>query len=92
MGWEELANGRLLAEAAATFEAFLTVDKNIKFEHNLESLPVAVVVLVALKNTPEVLIPYAPFVESILPSLRKGQMIEIAGDGKVTVIAPGRDA
>ncbi len=90
MGWEDLRNGKSLAAAALSFDVLLTVAKNMKLEQNLARLPIAVIVLGALKNTPEELKPFAPFVERALPSLRIGQWIEIDSSGRVVTIAPGR--
>ena len=47
MGWHKLRNGKLLASAAAQFDLLLTVDKNIRHQINLATLPVAVIVMVA---------------------------------------------
>jgi hypothetical protein len=90
MGWEDLRNGKLLSAAATAFAVLLTVDKNMKAEQNLATLPIAVVVLDVPKNTPEELKPFAPFVERLLPSLRIGQMVEINSKGEFTVFAAGR--
>jgi hypothetical protein len=90
MGWEDLRNGSLLRTAEPSFDVLLTVDKNMKREQNLAALPIAVVVLDALRNTPDVLRPFASFVERALLALRPGQMIEIDSNGKVTIIASGR--
>lgn len=90
MGWEELNNGELMAAASVGFDVFLTVDKNMKYEQDLDALPLAVVILDAIKNTPELLAPYAPYVDRVLPTLRRGQMIEIDAAGNVLEIAPGR--
>lgn len=44
LSWEELSNGRLLAAAAGErFDVMLTVDKKIKFEQNLDRLPLTVI-------------------------------------------------
>ena len=90
MGWKNLRNGRLLTEAASAFNIVLTVDKNIRFQQNLDTLPIAVIVLDAPTNTPEVLIPLAPYVEAVLPTIRIGQLIEIDSTGKITRINAGR--
>jgi hypothetical protein len=90
MGWEDLRNGKLLAAASSSFDVLLTVDKNMKMEQNLATLPIAVVVLDVLKNTPDELRPLAPFVESVLPTLRTGAMVEIDSTGRVTIIVRGR--
>jgi hypothetical protein len=45
-GWDTLTNGDLLAEAErAGFEVFLTADKNIRYQQNLASRRIAIVVL-----------------------------------------------
>jgi hypothetical protein len=88
MGWEQLKNGALLAEAARSFDVFITVDKNIRHQQNLSALPLPVLVLDAPMNTPQALLPFAPFVEQVLPQITPGQMVVIDGSGKVTVIAP----
>jgi hypothetical protein len=91
MQWQDLRNGRLLTEASSAFDIFLTVDKNIKFQQNLDSLPVSVIVLDAIANTLKALIPFAPFVESAMTTIRPGQLVEITADGKITAINEGRD-
>jgi hypothetical protein len=90
MGWATLTNGKLLIEAARAFDVFLTVDKNIKSQQNLLSLPLPVIVLDVTTNTPQALAPFAAFVEEILPKLGLGQMVEIEVSGGVTQIAPAR--
>jgi hypothetical protein len=45
-GWEQLDNGQLLTVAeAAGFEVLVTTDKNIRYQQNLESRKIAIVVL-----------------------------------------------
>jgi hypothetical protein len=45
-GWEELENGKLLAEAeAAGFEVLITTDKNFPDQQNLKGRKIAIVVL-----------------------------------------------
>jgi hypothetical protein len=44
VGWENLSNGKLLAAASeAGFEAMITVDKKLKYEQNLDRLPLTVI-------------------------------------------------
>ena len=45
MGWGGVKNGNLLALAASNFDAFVTVDKNLAYQQNLSTLPIAVIVL-----------------------------------------------
>jgi len=69
MGWSGVKNGRLLALAAADFDAFITVDKNMPYQQNLASLPISVVLLDALSNELTALLPLVPNLERALSSL-----------------------
>jgi uncharacterized membrane protein YwzB len=40
----------LLALAAAEFDAFITVDKNLPYQQNLAALPIALIVLDSVSN------------------------------------------
>jgi hypothetical protein len=45
-GWEELANGELIEAAEQSgFELLLTTDKNIRYQQNLSSRSISIVVL-----------------------------------------------
>lgn len=45
-GWDKLENGALLTEAeAAGFEVFVTTDKNLRYQQNLATRKIAIVVL-----------------------------------------------
>jgi hypothetical protein len=50
MGWQTIKNGELLALAAREFDVFLTVDRNLSFQQNLVTFPIAVLVLQARTN------------------------------------------
>jgi hypothetical protein len=46
MGWDELSNGRLLRAAEdAGFDLLLTTDRRIRYQQNLASKKIAIVVL-----------------------------------------------
>ena len=60
MGWATLDNGELLALASERFDVFVTVDRNLAFQRNLTSLPIAVVVLHAKTNRLADLKPLVP--------------------------------
>jgi predicted nuclease of predicted toxin-antitoxin system len=70
MGWSGVMNGKLLALAAAEFDAFVTVDKNMPFQQNLETLPIALVVLDAVSNEVQALVPLLPALQRALASLQ----------------------
>ncbi len=45
MGWAGLKNGPLLARAGSQFALFLTADKNLRYQQNLEGRTLAIIVL-----------------------------------------------
>jgi hypothetical protein len=69
-GWSGIKNGKLLALVAAEFDAFITVDKNLPFQQNLEKLPITLVVLDALSNELSVLVRLIPALQRELASLK----------------------
>jgi hypothetical protein len=70
MGWSGVKNGKLLALAADEFDAFITVDKNLPYQQNLTTLPVAVIVLDAVSNELSTLLPLLPSLEQALRPLK----------------------
>ena len=70
MDWSGIKNGKLLALAAESFDAFVTVDKNLPYQQNLTTLPVAVVVLDAVSNELSALLHLLPALEQALLSLK----------------------
>jgi Domain of unknown function (DUF5615) len=50
MGWTTIENGALLTLASEHFDVFVTVDRNLSFQQNLDIFPIAVVVLQAKTN------------------------------------------
>lgn len=68
-GWAGVKNGRLLALAGSRFDAFVTMDRNLEFQQNLDRLPVAVLVVVAASNRLEQLVPLLPDILSALADL-----------------------
>ena len=74
-GWSGVKNGTLLALAASKFDAFITVDKNLPYQQNTSSLPVAVVVLDALSNELPYLLPLVPALEAALGILKLGSFV-----------------
>lgn len=61
-GWTGVKNGKLLGLAAAEFDVFLTMDRNLEFQQNLATLPIAVLVVEAASNRMQHLEPLAPVI------------------------------
>jgi hypothetical protein len=60
LGWSSIKNGELIALASMSFDVFVTVDRNLAFQQNIDELPIAVVVLRAKSNRLADLIPLVP--------------------------------
>ena len=76
-GWTGLKNGELLRVASAEYEVLITGDQNISYQQNLAKLPMAVVVLIALNNRIESLLPLVPKLLRVLATIRRGQFIRV---------------
>lgn len=81
LGWSGLRNGKLLALAADGFEAFITVDKNLPYQQNLTTLPIAGIVLDAMSNELQALLPLLPALEQALLSLKPRTYALVASVG-----------
>jgi predicted nuclease of predicted toxin-antitoxin system len=77
VGWDALRNGKLLAAAATRFDVLLTIDKNLKHQQNLTTLPVAVIVILAPTNRLADLVGFVPAVEDALKTLTPRTLIEV---------------
>ena len=79
MGWSGVKNGKLLALAAAEFDALITVDKNLPYQQNLTTLPVAVIVLDTVSNELPALLPLVPDLERALSSIEPRTYTRVGG-------------
>ena len=73
MGWAGVKNGELLALAETEFDVFITVDRSLSFQQNLQQFNIAVVVLQAPSNRLADLKPLASQVLAIVATAVKGQ-------------------
>ena len=71
-GWTALKNGELLALASAHFDVFVTVDRNLSFQQDIVSFPIAVVVLQARTNRLADLRPLVPRLLSAIEARQPG--------------------
>ena len=72
MGWTTLKNGELLGLAAAQFDVFVTVDRNLSFQQDIVSFTIAVVVLQATTNRLADLRPLLPSLLSAIDATPPG--------------------
>ena len=79
-GWSGVKNGKLLAIAAIEFDVFVTVDKNMPFQQNHLTLPIAVAVMHAASNELEFLLPLVPRLEVVLASITTRAFFDVKAD------------
>lgn len=77
MGWASKENGELLALAASQFDVFLTVDRNLSFQQNVDKFNIAVVVMTASGNRHRDLEPLVPGLLAILNAVVPGQVVRV---------------
>jgi hypothetical protein len=79
MGWASKRNGELLALAAAEFDVFLTVDRNLSYQQDVSVLDIAVIVLVARSNSIDDLRPLGPKILEALANAERGRVTLVGG-------------
>jgi len=77
-GFKGLKNGRLLKAAAGIYDILITVDQNMPYQQNIQALQIAVVVLVAKRNSYVRLKPLLPRALAAIEVIQPGQVITIS--------------
>ena len=77
MGWSTVRNGELLAIAAAEFDVFVTVDRNLSFQQDLPAFSIAVVVLRATTNRLSDLRRLLPDLLVAIPAAKAGSITQV---------------
>jgi len=77
LGWSELDDGPLLDSIAGRFEVFVTVDRNIPNQQQLERRPFAVVLLRAVTNRLTDLARLIPKLRATLKRIEPGRLYEL---------------
>jgi len=77
-GWGGITNGRLLRLAAAEFDVLLTMDRGIAYQQNLSGLDLCLVVLSAVSNDIDDLLPLAPALNAALREATPGRVLRVA--------------
>ena len=76
-GWDGLSNGKLLRAASAEFDMFVTMDRSLPHQQNLEVLDLAVVVIRSVSNAFVDVFPLMPEVNAA---------VRVAMPGTATVV------
>ena len=81
-GWAGKKNGVLLRLMADVFDVFITIDSNLEDQQQLASQPTAFVVLSAVNNKLETLLPLMPDVRATLETIQPGQVVKVTEKSK----------
>jgi predicted nuclease of predicted toxin-antitoxin system len=76
-GWSGIKNSELLRLAAGEFEVFLTMDRGVEFQQNLQSLSFGVLIIRAPSNRFEALQPLLSEVHNALNTIQPGQVLRV---------------
>ncbi len=74
-GWSGLKNSELLGRASREFDVLLTMDQGIEHQQNLTGIDLCLIVLSAVSNDIDDLLPLVPSIESALKSAESGKVI-----------------
>lgn len=77
LGWKGRENGDLLRSAAGEIDAFITMDKGIPNQQNLNKIELGIVLLRARSNRFEDLAPLISQVNMVLKTLKNGQLVRV---------------
>lgn len=77
MGWGGLANGTLLKRAEQEFDVFLTGDRNLTFQQEIDRFDLAIVVLHAASTQLRDTQPLMPKMLALLPTTQSGEVVDI---------------
>jgi hypothetical protein len=76
--WAGIANGELLRLAAAeAFDVVITNDRGLEYEQNLDSLPVAVIVILTPANTIEAIRSIVPELLTVLGRIQPREFVKL---------------
>ena len=77
-GWASVKNGKLLALAADEFDVLLTADKGMEYQQNLDTLPVAILIVLARSNRIEDMAMAVPAILSALAEMKPRTLRKVA--------------
>ena len=76
-GFSGKENGELLALAEKTFDVFITIDKNIRYQQNIAGRKIAILVIRTASSDLDDIRPHVPQALAALRSIGPGQIIEV---------------
>ena len=74
-GWSGIENGSLLSLAQNEVDVFLTFDQNLKYQQNLKTFNIAIILIVAKNNRLRTLLPMMPKIRDALEVIHAGDFV-----------------
>jgi predicted nuclease of predicted toxin-antitoxin system len=78
-GFAGRKNGDLLKAIGGRFDVFVTVDKALRHQQNLSSLPFGIILIRAASNAIDDLLPLAGPLRSAIDQVAPGALVEVNG-------------
>ena len=75
MGWAGVKNGKLLKLVEAEFDVFITSDKNLRYQQNLQNRKMAILLLPT--NQIPIIINLLPQIDEELEKMKSGDFVEL---------------
>ncbi len=76
-GWGGIKNGPLLRLAATEFDVLLTIDRGIEYQQNLTGIELCLIMLSAISNDIDDLLPLVPSINAALREAAPGLVIRV---------------
>jgi len=76
-GFKGLKNSRLLQAASGRYDVLITVDQNLRYQQNLSTLAIAIIVLRARRSTYAMLQPLIPRALEVLATIKVGELVVV---------------
>jgi predicted nuclease of predicted toxin-antitoxin system len=89
LGWKGISNGHLLARTGEeSFGVLVTMDRGFAFQQNLQTLPVAVLLIRAASNDTDMIMPLVPDILKALSSLPPRKLTWVPSPPPTSTPAP----
>ena len=83
LGWRDLSNGELIAQAAPRFDVLATTDKKVRHEQNLSKLPISILELNSRFTRLSDLKSLLPHLDAALILTASFRFVSVRPDGQI---------
>jgi predicted nuclease of predicted toxin-antitoxin system len=77
MGWDQLKDGPLLRLAEQSFDVFITIDRSLEYQQNLNKLLLGVIVIRVPKNQMPYYVALKARLLAAIPEIHPGQVVNL---------------